>query len=122
MRRSLALTAVLGFGLLSAPAALGSAAQVIADCNSHGTLTQRYSTGDLRAALGTMPAPVKEYTDCYDVIYRQMLAQIGGTNGSGGAGATQASSSSVLPAWLIVALAVLALAGAALGTVALRRR
>jgi hypothetical protein len=122
MRRSLALIAVLGLGLLSAPVAFGSAAQVIADCNSHGTLTGHYSTTDLRAALGTIPAPVKEYTDCYDVINRQITAQIEGTPSGGGTVPAQSSTSSAFPTWLIVVLGILALAGAALGTVALRRR
>jgi hypothetical protein len=123
MRRpSLVLIVVLAVGLLSAPAASASASQAIADCNAHGSLTRHYSTTDLRTALGTMPAPIREYTNCSDVINRQLLAQIGATHDNG-AGVSKASSGgSFFSPALIAVLAALALAGAGFGVLALRRR
>ncbi|PZS12718.1 MAG: hypothetical protein DLM64_04435 [Solirubrobacterales bacterium] len=106
--------------------ALATPAQVIADCNSHGRLTRGYPVSELRTALTTMPADVKEYTDCNDVIERALLAQLGGSHARHAAGgASRAGSSSggsFLPAPLVVVLVLLALAAVALGGVALRRR
>ncbi len=115
-----ALLAALGCSLALAGPALGagSAAQALADCNAHDRLTQQYPTATLRSALATMPAEVKEYTDCYDVIQRQLLSQEGQLKGSGSGG----SGGSLLPTWVIVVLAVLIVGGAGFGTVALRRR
>jgi len=111
-------------GLAAAPAAdasIGSLA--IADCQAHSRLTARYSVAELQSALDVMPATVKEYSDCYDVIYHQLIAQLGSrssasalpSGGSGGGG-------SFLPTPVIVVLAVLIAAAGALGALALRRR
>lgn len=93
---------------------------MISDCNTHGRLTQRYSVSQLRAALGTMPADVKEYTDCYDVIQRTLFAQLSSTH-VGGSGKSS-SGGSFLPTPLIVVLAVLVVGALGLGAVALSRR
>ena len=116
---AIVLSAALGAALVAAPAVAASA-QPVADCNAHGKLTAQYSVAQLRNALSTMPADVKEYTDCYDVIDRQLLSQLSGSRGNGGT--TSASSGSFLPTPVIVVLVLLALAAAALGAVALRRR
>ena len=78
--------AVSATGLCVAASALASAGQVIADCNANGYLTGHYSRGDLQSALNGMGADVKEYTNCYDVIRRALLASAvgGGNGGSGG--------------------------------------
>jgi hypothetical protein len=99
-----------------------TASAAITDCNDHGTLTAHYSVDTLRTALATMPADVREYTDCYDVIEKQLFAQLG-TSGTAGTTTTGSSSGgSVLPTWLIVVIVVLALAALTFGALAIRRR
>jgi len=79
---------------LAAPAS--AAADPVRDCSTNGTLTRHYSAGELGAALRSMPADVKEYTDCYDQIRRAQLTAAGGTthkrkastSGSGGNGSS----------------------------------
>jgi hypothetical protein len=126
-RRAITVLA-LGFALsvaASAPAGAapsGTAAQAITDCNDHGRLTQSYTSPVLRQALAQMPADVREYTDCFDVVERQLFKQLG-KSGAGAAGTGTASSGgSFLPTWLIVVIVVLALAAITFGALALRRR
>jgi len=95
-----------------------SAPNPLDDCSKQGQLTHTYSPAELRHALATMPADVKEYTDCYDVINRALLAAVGGVHDNGGGG----SGGSFLPTPVIVVLIVLLLAAATLGALALRRR
>jgi hypothetical protein len=83
-------------------------------------LTRHYSPTELRIALSTMPPTIAEYSNCYDVIQRQLLVEIGSQKLSGAAGG--GSGGSFLPTPVLVAIAVLALAAAALGITALRRR
>lgn len=66
---------------LVAPAA--AAADPVRDCSTNGTLTKRYTASELGSALRSMPADVKEYTDCYDQIRRAQLAAAV-ASGSGG--------------------------------------
>ncbi|HWK17004.1 MAG TPA: hypothetical protein VNR66_06075 [Solirubrobacteraceae bacterium] len=82
----LASVAVSATGLFAAGPALASGSQVIADCNANGYLTGHHSRADLQSALNGMGADVKEYTNCYDVIRRALLASAvaGGNGGSGG--------------------------------------
>ena len=83
----LASLAVSASGLVTAAPALASSSQVIADCNANGHLTGHYSRGDLQSALNGMGADVKEYTNCYDVVRRALLASAaGGGKNSGGSG------------------------------------
>jgi hypothetical protein len=126
MRRATTLLALVGALSLGAPALAaaasgGTPAQAISDCNQHGTLTAQYSAATLRAALAQMPTDVKEYTDCYDVIERQLFKELGksspGTSTTG-----SSSSSSFLPTWLIIVIVVLALAAITFGAMAIRRR
>jgi hypothetical protein len=107
--------------LAAAPASAGQS-PVTRDCNSHGRLTRHYSTAQLHTALSTMPADVKEYTDCYDVINRALLAQIASPHDGGGGDASQKSGGSFLPTPLVVILGLLGLAAAGFGAVAIRRR
>lgn len=103
-----------------ATAAPSPAQQAIADCNTNGRLTAHYSTDTLKAALAQMPSDVREYTDCYDVIERQLFAELGNSNASGATGSS--SSGSFLPTWLIVVIVVLALAAVTFAALAIRRR
>src|SRR5947209_3366221 len=121
----LALVCALSAGAPAAALAASglTAAQAITDCNSHGRLTTHYSAAVLRQALAQMPADVREYTDCYDVIQRQLLGQLGAAGGAGGAASTSKSSGgSSFPVWLIVVIVLLLLAAITLGAMAVRRR
>jgi hypothetical protein len=121
MRRlstALALLCVLG----TATPALAATSPVVSDCNSHGTLTRPYSAAQLKTALSTMPADVKEYTDCYDVVNRALLAQISTSHGSTGGSSSGGSGGSFLPTPVLVVLVLLALAAATLAALAIRRR
>src|ERR1700751_1379262 len=93
----------------------GTGAQAITDCNDNGTLTGHYSADALRNALANMPADVREYTDCYDVIEKQLFAQLGTSSSTGTGGSSSSSGGSVLPTWLIVVIVVLALAALTFG-------
>ncbi len=120
----LALGCALSVGApaLAVAAAGGTAAQAITDCNDHGRLTQTYSSPVLRQALAQMPADVREYTDCFDVIERQLFKQLGQSGAAGGGNSSSSSGGSGLPTWLIVVIVVLALAAITFGALALRRR
>jgi hypothetical protein len=120
--RRLAILAVVAAGLGHASAAYAVQTQVVTDCNTHGALTQQYTAGQLRNALATLPADVKEYTDCYDVIQRALLAQLGSSGRGGGPGTGGGSGGSFLPTPLIIVLVLLALGGAGFGVLAARRR
>ncbi len=127
MRRSPALLALLALltalagGLVHVPAARASGAAVLKDCNLKSHLTRTYSVGDLRQALSTMSVDVKEYSNCYDLIHTQLLAQIGASRRTGVIGGAPGSGS-FLPTPLIVVLVVLALGAGGFAVVAIRRR
>jgi hypothetical protein len=126
-RRAITLLAVVSALSLAVPMAAGAASggtasQAITDCNDHGQLTQQYSASTLRAALAKMPVDVKEYTDCYDVIERQLFKQLGSSAPAGTATTGSSSGSSFLPTWLIIVIVVLALAAVTFGALAVRRR
>jgi hypothetical protein len=114
-----ALTVVSGFVAVSASAAQSP---VVTDCNTHGKLTRHYSDVQLRTALSTMPADVKEYSDCYDVVNRTLLAQVASPHDTGIGGSGKSGGGSFLPTPLIVVLVLLALSAATFGVIALRRR
>jgi hypothetical protein len=126
MRRAttvLALVCALSLGapIVAAAASSDTPSAAISDCNAHGTLTAHYSASTLRAALAQMPSDVKEYTDCYDVIERQLFAELG-KSASGTVTPPASSSSSSFPTWLIIVIVVLALAAITFGAIAVRRR
>lgn len=110
--------ALAGIGA-GAPAALGAGGNaIINDCQSTGKLSHSYTLAELRHALAVMPASVKQYTSCYDVISQGILTvrsgkQTGSTGGSGG---------SFLPTPVIIILVVLILGAVTFGALALRRR
>jgi hypothetical protein len=119
----LATLAALGLGgpvILAPPAAAAGLPPAVTDCDLHARLTRHYTVAELRAALNGIPAEISEYSNCHDLIQHQLLVQLGklppGDGGAGGGGG------SFLPTWLIVVLAVLLLAGAGFGGLALRQR
>ena len=116
-----AVCAVLTLAMagVSAPAALGAGGNaIINDCQTTGRLSHSYTLQELRHALAVMPASVKQYTSCYDVISQGVLTvqsgkKTGPTGGSGG---------SFLPTPVIVILVILILAAVTFGARAIRRR
>jgi hypothetical protein len=128
MRRTLtgiaaaALLAVSASGLVATPALGAGQAAPVADCNAHGRLTRTYTANQLQTALTTMPADIKEYTDCYDVIQRALLAQVSGRHAGGSNRDSGGSGGTFLPTPVIVVIVVLAVAAASFGFLALRRR
>jgi len=116
---AVAAVAVGSAGLPLAFAAGGNA--IINDCqsSSNGQLSHNYTVAQLQHALAVMPASVKEYTDCPDVI-EHALQQHKRTGGSGGSGG--GSGGSFLPTPVIVILVVLILAAVTFGALAIRRR
>lgn len=119
-----ALLCALALGAPAAVAATSSntAPAAISDCYNHGKLTAHYSPDTLRSALAQMPVDVREYSDCYDVIERQLFATLGQTKPSDVSGSPASSSGSGLPTWLLVVIVLLALAGVTFGALAIRRR
>lgn len=126
-RRAPTLLALVCALCLGVPAIAGAASSdtpqaAITDCNDHGQLTAHYSAATLQAALGQMPVDVREYTDCYDVIERQLLAEQGNATTGGTTTAPASSGGSFLPTWLIIVIVLLALAAVTFGALAIRRR
>jgi hypothetical protein len=107
------------FASLPAASAAAGLSPPVADCNTHAALTRQYTVAQLRNALATMPADIKEYTNCPDVIQRALLAQLGGVHGGGGSGQ---GGGSFLPTPLIVVLVLLIVGGAGFAVYAYRRK
>lgn len=72
--------------LLPVTPALASGADVIVDCNDNGHLTKAYSQKEYRSALAQMPADIRQYTDCENIIRRAQLGQPGSTGGDANSG------------------------------------
>jgi hypothetical protein len=117
-RTVLVSTAVL---LLWASPSLAASSPVISDCSAHGQLTRQYSLQQLQGALTTMPPDVREYTNCVDVIQRQLQNELGAVH-PGAAGSSKGSGGSFLPTPVIIVLAVLVLGAAVFAGLAVRRR
>lgn len=112
--------AALAVAVPASASAAGKLPQAVADCNAHARLTSHYTAAQLRSALNSMPADIKEYTNCYDVIQKALLAQIGSIGGNGGD--SGGGGSSFLPTPLLIVLIVLVVAAIGFGIVALRQR
>jgi len=62
-------------GCLVAPSlAHASGAAVIRDCEQNGQLTKHYSQSDLSSALSSMPADLKEYSNCEEAVQQAQAA------------------------------------------------
>ncbi len=93
---------------------------VINNCESAGRLTQSFTLKDLQHALAVMPASVKQYTNCYDVV--QTAIQNAKSGKTGTATGNSSSGGSFLPTPVIVILVLLILALITFGAIAIRRR
>lgn len=111
-RISLAVCVALALVALGPGAALG-APTPLSDCNAHNALTRHYSISQLRNALATMPADIKEYSPCYQIIQNQLFAQVGGLKAHGGSAGGGGSFIST-PVLIVVIVVVLAGGGLAL--------
>jgi hypothetical protein len=115
------LVAAVAALLWAVPAALAATPPAVSDCNSHGQLTQQYSLQQLKVALSNIPPPVAEYTNCYDVIQRQLLRQLASTHQPGG-GSSKDSGGSFLPVPVIIVLVALLAVAGGYAALAVRRR
>jgi hypothetical protein len=95
---------------------------VVTDCNAHGQLTHTYTLGQLRGALATMPPSIREYTNCFDVIQRQLDAQLGQSPTKPANSGDSGSGGSFLPLPVIIVLVVLVGAAGSYAVMAVRRR
>ena len=112
----IAWVATLGLAVL--PGQALAISPVIADCNAHTKLTHSYTVSQLRTALATMPADVKEYTSCYQIIQAALYHKLGkpvpGSAGSSGGG-------SGISAPILVVIIVVIVVGGGLAYAAWRR-
>jgi len=113
--------ALVGSGLAVAAGPAQAEAPAVVDCSAHSKLTHHYTVAELNNALATMPADIKEYTDCYQLIQNQLYTQIGKLPGKHSKGSVTSSSSSGTVI-LIIAVIVIVLAGGGLALAASRRR
>jgi hypothetical protein len=97
---ALAVAATLSLGTGDALAI----SPVLTDCQHHPNgLTQHYSLAELRSALASIPADVREYSGCVNIIQTQIFRQSTGKLPP----ATGGSGSSVLVPVIIVLLVIL---------------
>jgi hypothetical protein len=123
-RRLLALicaAATVGAIALPAAPALAAGNAVINDCQANGQLTHPYTVAQLRHALSVMPASVKQYTSCSDVV-QNALVSARKHHGTTPVSTSKGGGSSFLPTPVIVILVLLILAALTFGALAIRRR
>ncbi len=112
----IACAAILALAIL--PSQALAISPVIADCNAHTKLTKHYTESQLRTALATMPADVKEYTSCYQTIQDQLYHQLGKpVPGSAGS----SSGGSGISAPILIVIIVIIVVGGGLAYAAWRR-
>lgn len=112
---AVAVLALAGGGVPVAQGASGGNA-ILNECQT-GRLTHSYTLKQLRHALAIMPASIKQYSSCVDVINQGILTvKAGKQTGTGGGGG------SFLPTPVIIVLVLLILAAVTFGAIAVRRR
>lgn len=120
--RPLLVTCAAVAALLVLPGQALAISPVTTDCNTHNKLTHHYSVSELRNALATMPADVKEYTSCYQVIEDQLFHQLGKKAPSSGSGSsTSGGSSSFLSTPVLIIVILVIVLGGGLAFIAARR-
>jgi hypothetical protein len=118
--RLIRLVVIVAGCLLVAAGAASAESPVTFDCQTNSRLTHHYTIGQLEKALATMPANVKEYSGCYQVIDNQLLKQEGGTGGLKG-GSSGGSGGSFISTPVLIVLILVVLGGVALAVRAARR-
>lgn len=121
IRRTAGLWAIAALAIAGAaagPAAGAGGNPIINDCEANGQLTQDYPLGRLQYALSHLPASIKQYGDCYDVIQEAIIRKGRGRL----VGTAQGGGGSFLPTPVIIVLAVLVLAALGFTGMALRAR
>jgi hypothetical protein len=113
--------AVAATALSSAPA-LAAGNAIINDCQANGQLTHPYTVRQLRHALSVMPASVKQYTSCFDVVQNALVSARKHNGTAPASGSSKGGGSSFLPTPVIIILVVLILAALTFGALAIRRR
>jgi hypothetical protein len=124
-RRLLAVicaAAAVGAIALPAPSALAAGNAIINDCQSNGRLTHPYTVRQLRHALSVMPASVKQYTSCFDVVQNALVSARKHNGTVPVSKSSKGGGSSFLPTPVIIILVVLILAALTFGALAIRRR
>jgi hypothetical protein len=113
--------AALGATAAATPPALAAGNAIINDCQANGQLTHPYTVRQLNHALSVMPASVKQYTSCFDVV-QNALVSARKHNGTAPASGGNGGGSSFLPTPVIIILVALILAAVTFGALAIRRR
>jgi hypothetical protein len=121
LRALICTAAALGATALVTPPALAAGNAIINDCQSNGQLTHPYTVAQLRHALSVMPASVKQYTSCFDVV-QNALVSAHKNHGTTPVPSSKGGGSSFLPTPVIIILVVLILAALTFGALAIRRR
>jgi hypothetical protein len=119
MKRATMLFAALLTGAVlavSGPAATPAFAAgnpVVADCYSHGKLTQTYTKAELRHALAVMSSYIKQYSNCQSVVQNALATGKVTVNGGGdsGGGGGSSISTALIVVIVVVVLAIVAFAG-----------
>ena len=81
----IAALALLGVSAPAASAANGNFHDAIRDCNDDGVLQQQYTRRALERARHHLPASLREYSDCADVLAAALARSAHGGNGGGDA-------------------------------------
>jgi hypothetical protein len=85
--RHILLAAVAVLAVTAGTASAADYHAAIRDCNDDGVLQGRYSLHTLRQARAHLPASLREYSDCADVLAKA-IAQAGRPGSGGSAGGT----------------------------------
>jgi hypothetical protein len=123
MRRSKLLCALVLIGAAlavcgtAATPALAAGNAVIQDCYTHGKLTRSYPPKELRQALHSMSAYIKQYTACQNVIEDALQNPDSVKNNGTGSGGGSSISTGLIIVIVVVVVAILAF-----GALLLRRR
>ena len=103
--------AVLAVGGVTSAPALAAGNPVIQDCYTHGRLTQSYTPQQLRTALHSMSAYIKQYTSCQTVIEHALQNPSAVKADGTGKGGGSSSSTVLIVVIVVVVLAILGFAG-----------
>jgi len=91
MRKTIFM-ALLAAVLVLVPTVVPSAAfaadreEILRDCADDGIIQGSYTASEMRDARSNMPAELDEYSDCRDVLSREISAKTAGTKETGGGG------------------------------------